>query len=618
MKSEKFFEIFTDLDDDLIENAVPDNREPETVHPAARSFTWKTFALSAAAVIAVFAAVFVGIKLIGSHRLNSNDPPTNTPTNDPESETKTSLEETSVQYGSIEVDWLVYSSAKEIVEYGDIIVSGRVTDISFAMLNKYTGKVVDADLKDSEAELCTIYHVDVITPYKGCDEETLQIRMYGGLKDYLVDEQIKVLKEHGGNVINIISDPPKIELGEEYLFVLAQFEGTLPTIINPAQTAFPLNDRTSKEKYSNASVNDIITRCCGVSVVHKGETLTLSPEQIEALYSLIFDAWSKVETANDAVISEQLMKSHGEKGYCITSSSELSDLIVLIGEEENDTVIGKNSYTGLPEGYREKILDVLNGKTQQTPQNEVKVVHKGKTLTLTPEQNKALYSLMYEAESKVEIWQCAEIGEQTRKEYGEKGYCIRSDRGLYVLIGENESDTLIGNSSQSYLPKGYYKKILDVLNGNTLQQNPQKKVTVVHDGETLPLTLEHSEALSEAVEQAVLNSFDRETQLSTIISTQDMEEYGNNGYCITAEFSDYDVPLIKPGSDQRVDQIIEAVVLIGEEGKSSYITYSYIMYSADGVSKKLNRGTFLLSKDSREKILETLNGETEGGSSSNT
>lgn len=96
MKSEKFFEIFTDLDDDLIENAVPDNREPETVHPAARSFTWKTFALSAAAVIAVFAAVFVGIKLIGSHRLNSNDPPTNTPTNDPESETKTSLEETSV------------------------------------------------------------------------------------------------------------------------------------------------------------------------------------------------------------------------------------------------------------------------------------------------------------------------------------------------------------------------------------------------------------------------------------------------------------------------------------------------------------------------------------------
>ena len=613
MKSEKFFEIFTYLDDDLIENTLPKAHEPETVRPASRSFTWRTFVLSAAAVIAVFAAVFVGIKLIGSHRLNGND----TPLNGSEDETKNSAE-TSVQYGSIEVDWLVYSSAKEIVEHGDIIVSGRVTDISFAMLDKYTGTVVDTNLKDSEAELCTIYHVDVITPYKGCSEEKLQIRMVGGLKDYLVDEQIEVLKEHGGNAINILSDPPKIELGEEYLFVLAQFEGTLPCIINSMQTAFPLNDRTSKEKYSNASVNDIITHCCEVSVVHKGETLTLSPEQIEALYSLIFEAWSKVEVANDAIISEQFMKEYGEKGYCITSSSELSDLIVLIGEDKNDTVIGKNSYTGLPEGYREKILEVLNRKTQQTPQNEVKVVHKGKTLTLTPEQNKALYSLMYEAESKVEIWQCAEIGEQTRKEYGEKGYFIKSDHGLVVLIGEDENDTLIGNTNQAGLPKGYREKILEVLNGNTLQQDPQKKVTVIHEGETLTLTPERSEALLETVEQAVLNSFDRETQLSTIISTQDMEEYGNNGYCITAEFNHYEKPQIKEGSDQKVKQICEATILISEEGESSYITYSYIEYSADSVSEKRSGGTFLLSKNSREKILDVLNGKTDDNTTSDT
>lgn len=615
MKSEKFFEIFTDLDDDLIENALPKAQEAETVHPASRVFTWKTFALSAAAVIVVFSAVFAGIKLIGSRRLGINEPSTDISANNPGGETKNSLSgtETSVQFGSIEVDWQVYSSAEEIIEHGDIIVSGRVTDISFAMIDMHTGKIVTESSENSESEICTIYHVDVITPYKGCSEEKLQIRMVGGLKDYLVDEQIEVLKEHGGNAINILSDPPKIELGEEYLFVLAQFEGTLPCIINSMQTAFPLNDRTSKEKYSNASVNDIITHCCGVSVVHKGETLTLSPEQIEALYSLIFEAWSKVETANDAVISEQFMKNYGEKGYCITSSSELSDLIVLIGEEENDTVIGKNSYTGLPEGYREKILDVLNGKTQQTPQNEVKVVHKGKTLTLTPEQNKALYSLMYEAESKVGMWEFAEIGEQTRKEYGEKGYFIKAERGLVVLIGEDENDTVIGDGNQAGLPKGYREKILEVLNGNTLQQDPQKKVTVVHEGETLTLTPERSEALLETVEQAVLNSFDRETQLSTIISTQDMEEYGNNGYCITAEFSDYDVPQIKPGSDQRVNQIVDVTVLIGEEGKSSYITYNYIVYSASGVSEKRSGGTFFLSNGSREKILEVLNDETESG-----
>lgn len=606
MKSEKFFEIFTDLDDDLIENALPKAHEPETVRPASRSFTWRSFVLNAAAVIAVFAAVFVGIKLIGSRRLGINEPSTDFSANNPGDETKTSSAgtDTSVQFGSIEVDWLVYSSADEIVEYGDIIVSGRVTGISFEMLDKYTGTVVDADLKDSEAELCTIYHVDVITPYKGCSEEKLQIRMVGGLKDYLVDEQIEVLKEHGGNAINILSDPPKIELGEEYLFVLAQFEGTLPCIINSMQTAFPLNDRTSKEKYSNASVNDIITHCCEVSVVHKGETLTLSPEQIEALYSLIFEAWSKVEVANDAIISEQLMKNYGEKGYCITSSSELSDLIVLIGEDKNDTVIGNTSYTGLPKGYREKILDVLKGDTQQTPQNEVKVVHKGKTLTLTPEQNKALYSLMYEAESKVGMWAFAEIGEQTRKKYSEKGYFIKSDRGLVVLIGEDENDTLIGNTNQAGLPRGYREKILDVLNGNTQQQTPQNEVTVIHKGEKL--SLEQSETVLTAVEQAVINDCGMQSQLRTVLTEQKKIQYGNNGYCITAEFNHYEKPQIKEGSDQKVKQICEATILISEEGESSYITYSYIEYSSDSVSEKRSGGTFFLSKDSREKILQSI------------
>lgn len=606
MRSEKFFEIFMDLDDDLIENALPKTDEPETVRPASRVYTWRTFVLSAAAVIAVFAAVFVGIKLIGSHRLGINDPANNISANDSGDETKNSSlgTDTSVQFGSIEVDWQWYSSAEQLIEHGDIIVSGKVTDISFAMLDKYTGKVVDANVNDSESELCTIFHVDVITPYKGCDEETLQIRMEGGLENYMVDEQIEVLKEHGGNVINYLSDPPKIELGEEYLFILGQFEDTLPCIINSFQTAFPLKDRTSKEKYSNASVDDIIWQFCKISVVHKGETLPLTAEQSEAIYFLMYQAWDDVQFTDDAVINEQQQRKYVENGYFITANQ---NLYVLIGEEENDTVIGNFSQTGLPEGYRERFMKILDKITeQQTTRKEVAVVHKGQTLTLTLEQSEKLYSLIYEAESKVGTWEFAEISEQDKKDYGEKGYCIKSDRGLYVLIGEDENDTVIGNSNQAGLPNGYYEKILEILNENTQQQNPQKKVTVVHKGETLSLTSEQSEALSEAIEQVVFNGFDHLSQLRTVLTEEKKEQYGNSGYCITAEFGDYDVPQIKPGSDQRVNQIVDVVVLISEEGGSSYITYNYIVYSADSVSEKRSGGTFFLSNDSREKILQSL------------
>lgn len=396
MKSEKFFEIFTDLDDDLIENALPKAQEAETVHPASRVFTWKTFALSAAAVIVVFSAVFAGIKLIGSRRLGINEPSTDISANNPGGETKNSLSgtETSVQFGSIEVDWQVYSSAEEIIEHGDIIVSGRVTDISFAIIDMHTGKIVTESSENSESEICTIYHVDVITSYKGCSEEKLQIRMEGGLKNYMVDEQIEVLKEYGGNVINFLADPPKIELGEEYLFVLGQFEDTLPCIINSMQTAFPLNDRTSKEEYSKASIDDIIAYFGGASIVHNNQKLSLSSEQTEAVLA--------------------------------------------------------------------------------------------------------------------------------------------------------------------------------------------------------------------AVEQAVINDCDPLLQLNTVISTQKMKQYGINGYCITAEFNHYEEPQIKEGSDQKVKQICEAVVLIGEDGESSYITYLYIVYSADSVSEKYSGGTFFLSKDSREKILQSI------------
>lgn len=610
MKSEKFFEIFTELDDDLIENAVPKTEEAETIMPGTRSFSWKTIVLSAAAVIAVCAAVFVGVKLIGSHRLNINEPPAITSENS--GMTQTSKENYPIQQNIIEADWPVYFSAEQLIEGNDIIVSGKVTGISFAMLDKNTAKPVEDGVYG--AELCTIYDVDVLNAYKGYSDEKLQIRMQGGLKGVEDDKQIEVLKEHGDNTISYLDNVPQIEVGEEYLFILGQFEDTLPCIIFPQQTAFPLKDRTSKEKYSNASVDDIIWQFCKISVVHKGETLPLTAEQSEALYFLMKEAWDKVQVANDAIIGEGQMREYSEIGYLITADH---NLYVLIGEDENDTVIGNYSQTGLPEGYYERFMKILDGiAKQQTARNKVSAIYKGRTLTLTTEQVDALYSLMYEAESKVEIWMPATIAGM--KEYGEKGYCITSNNGLVVLIGEDESDTLIGNGNLSGLPEGYYEKFMEILNGNTLQSEPQKKVTVVHEGETLLLTPEQSEALSEAVEQASFNDCGPLSELTRIISTQDMEEYGNNGYCITAEFYYPKVPLIKPGSDQRVDQIIEAVVLIGEEGKSSYITYSYIMYSADGASEKRSRGTFLLSEDSCENILKALNVETVDDTSSNT
>lgn len=544
MNTEKFFEAFTELDDDLIENALPKAQEPEIIRPAERIRLWKLLTV-AAAVAAVVCGIAVGMKIYSANRhiIAPEDSKTQASLTNTAFSDDTSYD---VQYWSIEVDWRAFSSAEELVKNNDIIVSGKVTDISFAMIDSHLGTVVDADLKDSEVELCTIYEIDVITPYKGCSEEKIRFRMQGGLKDYKVDEQIEVLKEYDCHKIGILTHPPKIEEGEEYLFVLHQFEDSLPCIIYPGQTALPLKEPDEKERYSNASVKDITERLIEVNVLHNSQNVSLSFKDTVKLFAEVEDAiiYNNAPLIDlKTKINEQMIKEYSKNGYAIT--------------------------------VRHKDMDELP------------------------------YEGAFNKTSRIISDITVLIGAGDEPSYIAYSYINFSTDGIPEKCS---SDTIIlGNS-----PRENILQILENKNGGYSTSDDQDvddhdDLSVIHNDESITLSEQQSAALTDKVMQSIIDDCLPEYELNTIITEQDIKEYGKNGYVVTLRYNDIDEPLFDGAFDKKSRVVCDVTVLIGGENEPSRIAYSYTLFSLDGASEHHNGGTFNLSSSSRDTILQILN-----------
>ena len=191
-----------------------------------------------------------------------------------DSENKNNMEE--VNYTFTSLFYYVYRDVHEIIENDTrsevegLIFTGKVTDISFQVLDRLTAEAPTDETEKMNCHLNTIYEIDIITLYKGKYPEKTQIRMFGGIMDYRIEEQVKVLKEMdiwNGN-IPIAEEMPEINIGETYLFIASQYPQHLtvaPTLVNLNQSVYNLHNPFDKklEGYSDnispISAKDIIS-----------------------------------------------------------------------------------------------------------------------------------------------------------------------------------------------------------------------------------------------------------------------------------------------------------------------------------------------------------------------
>lgn len=167
--------------------------------------------------------------------------------------------EDKVIYKSMTVDWPAYDDVEELVKAGNVILLGRVTDISFQVLDDRTGKPPSEETNEVDRSLNTIYDLDVITSYKGDSPENIKIRFLGGLERSYLEEQLGALEEETQKVIPIIKGKPNIIIGETYLFVLYQYEDTMPTLVNMEQGVYQTEDPLKKDWFSFVSAKEIIS-----------------------------------------------------------------------------------------------------------------------------------------------------------------------------------------------------------------------------------------------------------------------------------------------------------------------------------------------------------------------
>lgn len=543
MKSEKFFEAFTELDDDLIENALHNAQNLEIVRPAERVFSWRPVAAAAALVVFTGGMTLMGMKLYNSNKHSVVPTPNVTSDNEAPQESSISSkvtdsipeetsDRTSVNYSYINVDYLVYNSVSELADAGDYIVAGKVTNISFE-LHYPTGELLKEYTKErtEDAQLCTIYDVNISTSYKGSEDENVRIIMYNGLEDYEVDKQLEVLGGDTGHSIPVLENPVDINIGEEYLFVLSQSISqsstgdTMTCLVNPSQGAFRADRPTVKEKFSQASLNDIVDYLTNnddksdvLSVIHNDQSMALSEQENAALTQAIMDALANdclPELTLNTMLTEQDVQDYGKNGYVIKLQySDISDPVHGEGSDKKAQVI-----------WNATVL--IGGESEPS--------------------------------------------------------CITYSYDVYSLNGASEH-----HYGGTYLLKvSTSDKILQILNSQDVASD---KISVIHNDQSVALSEQSSAALTNMVKQ--LLTTDDLSELQTTITEQDIKEYSKNGYVVTIKYN-YET------------EINNVAVFIGEEGQTSYIFSSWtVSYSAPPPPES---HTFLLDSSSRDSILQILN-----------
>ena len=141
-------------------------------------------------------------------------------------------------------DWPVYQNVKELTDAGNVILLGKIADVSFEFTNPY---------------LYTNYCIEVITSYKGDAAEKMNLRLMGGIEGAFIDEQKEALGDRAEEGIPLAAERPDLKIGKTYLFVLYKYEDAAAVLVNLDQSAFSIDDPLAKDVFSYVSAKDIIS-----------------------------------------------------------------------------------------------------------------------------------------------------------------------------------------------------------------------------------------------------------------------------------------------------------------------------------------------------------------------
>ena len=154
----------------------------------------------------------------------------------------------------------VYDKEQRLVDAAENVVLGKVTGVSFQILGDKIHTRPDGSTYTGQ--FYTVYDVDVLTSYKGSLSDSIRVRMYGGIKDLYLEEQLAALGERANYGIPVVEEMPVLNIGETYLLVLNMYSTEIPTVINPVQGVYAVSSPVDEVGHSSVSSKDR----CGISI----------------------------------------------------------------------------------------------------------------------------------------------------------------------------------------------------------------------------------------------------------------------------------------------------------------------------------------------------------------
>ncbi len=148
------------------------------------------------------------------------------------------------KFVTVEADWPYYDTAKEVVDASSNVYLGRVTDISFT--------VMDPSGEGLSRMLYTVYTVTVTENYKGEHPAEVKLCVMGGLKGYKEREQYELMEQSGlasmyRGIVVCHEDGAALAVGSEYLFCTSSGTDDFDHIINPLQFAHYIDSPNGKK-----------------------------------------------------------------------------------------------------------------------------------------------------------------------------------------------------------------------------------------------------------------------------------------------------------------------------------------------------------------------------------
>jgi len=165
------------------------------------------------------------------------------------------------EYSIIRACWESYS-IDEVMEKTCKNYIGRVTGISFTLIDIHTGYAPTEKSDESDIFIHTIYEIEVLISYKGNNKIHEKIEIQGGIPGEYVTEQLEVLRDAPESRRRISQFWSPLNLGEIYLFNLWQYkEEFTPTPLTPMQGIYTLQNPFESEeaKNNNISAKDMIS-----------------------------------------------------------------------------------------------------------------------------------------------------------------------------------------------------------------------------------------------------------------------------------------------------------------------------------------------------------------------